>query len=101
MFAAIMRPRRGGKTYSAVKFLQANEHSAMLVSNLAMKNIIVKEYQLDEKTAARVITPTQTDKLKGTLGPLVIDNLDMMLSQLLGDNGFRRDILFTATGVSL
>ncbi len=92
----MIRPRRGGKTHAILAEMYDNPDAVLMVTNRQMKDIIIEqaaERGLDLRR--RVITPNETERLRGMDGPLLIDNLDEVFYQLLG--GSRHIDLVTMT----
>lgn len=94
----VIRPRQGGKTFEAVKWLQANPGGVLLVHSEEYASALRKEHGFSEKQVMS-FRSAQT-RLRGRRKTrIAIDNVDLMLAYLLGTGPFEIDLV-TATGES-
>lgn len=91
-----VRGRQGGKTTEMIRFLRLNPGAVCLVHSGDEVQRLEREYP--DLKGCFINTTTNTD-MRGIRGPVVIDNLDLILQKLLGLPGPLA--LVTATGVSM
>ena len=87
----ISKPRRGGKTHEMIRRYLIGSDNILLVMNQQEKTRIIKDYNLSEQAANRIAIWTTAlchHKIEGIKGNILIDNADLLLTEL-----FHRNIL--------
>lgn len=101
----ILRSRRGGKTYSLFELLEENPDSIIVCPTYVMAEFTRADaemyaherriYWSREYLVIHIIPWEPIERLKGRCGPILIDNVDVLLGLLTG----HQVQTITATGV--
>ncbi len=82
--------RMAGKTYACLKFLNENRNAILVVHNSATVNHIVKklvsEYGETKEYWGKRVFPPQSNSIRGRSGPILVDNVDLVLQYVYGGN---------------